>query len=60
MSDYYLGRVLMLLTGLAIIAIIALVAGGAHLYWLLRMRRIQRRELRGFEIQSSTRGVDRR
>ena len=55
MSDSYLGRVLMLLTGLAIIS---LVAGGAHLYWLLRLRRIQRRELRGFEIEPSTRRVD--
>jgi hypothetical protein len=45
MSDYDLGRLLMLLT---MVAIIALVAGGAHLYWILRVRRIERRELPGF------------
>jgi hypothetical protein len=51
-SDYYLGRFLMLLTG---VAIIALVAGGARLCSLLWVRQVQRR---GLEIQPSTRGAD--
>jgi hypothetical protein len=56
-SDLYIGRLLMPLT---VVAIIALEAGGGRLYWLVRMRWIQRRELRGFEIRPSTQRVDQR